>query len=172
MFFTHFCNKKRFFYNFLHASIGPWRGPNNWSQLDIKWYKHLFVNAIHFCSFLSFPHAKNMVSQMKKNTNSHLIGVTSISKYHNWIQLKLNHLLIHEAQLGFFSFKSPYCLRVFRLIKPPLIVMITHFFGGEKAGCHNLQTVAELNISPSIANQYKSKFTSAGSPALALTALR
>ena len=46
------------------------------------------------------------------------------------------------------------------------------FFGGDKAGCHNLQTVAELNIFPSIANQYKSKFTSAGSPALALTALR
>ena len=73
---------------------------------------------------LSFPHGNNIVSQIKKNTNSHIIGVTSISKYHNWIQLKLNHLLIHEAQLGFFSFKPPYCFWVFRLIKPPLIVMI------------------------------------------------
>ena len=41
------------------------------------------------------------------------------------------------------------------------------FFGGEKAGCHNLQTVVELKIFPSIANQYKSKLTSVGSPALA-----
>ena len=112
-----------------HASIGPWTSrleedpmtDHSWISNDI--YIYLSMQSM-FAFFSSFPHGNNIVSQIKKNTNSHIIGVTSISKYHNWIQLKLNHLLIHEAQLGFFSFKPPYCFWVFRLIKPPLIVMI------------------------------------------------
>ena len=86
-----------------HASIGPWTSrleedpitDHSWISNDI--YIYLSMQSIFA---LSFPHGNNIVSQIKTNTNSHIIGVTSISKYHNWIQLKLNHLLIHEMKLN------------------------------------------------------------------------
>ena len=92
--------------------------------MDIKRYIHLFVQCNPFVFFpFFFSMGTSSVSQMNKNTNIHLIGVNSISQYHNWIQLKLDHLLIHETQLGFLSFKPPDCFWVLWLIKSSLIIM-------------------------------------------------